>query len=387
MKLTSFRLLHGFDCIFDLERDSSSYADFFEKCFDELPHSFFVGPSQARPSQPRHRGLLRHYLAKSERPARSYDILDADGPRELRRGGLHLFAEGTEAKSSRDWSCQRFFLPLTEPPGKLLEWVLHFLRAVPVRYGVGGLTLAPAATAYEGNNPQEAFQYCWRNRGAIFWSYASMQAKDGIRDSNWLTLVSQELLTKAGGIEAARKNLSEAVTIHSVREGWLFQAGERPLLGDMSKRADDFSAYVEVARFLRPCRDSKVLWGPYESPGEFTHEEMRQWIARFDGGVPYSVKMPEIPPPLKQPADIFTNFDKLAQAEVDWKAYGDFGAASNGIHPQIISNIVASARALLTIDPAFAKGFIPAMERAKERGPTPLPPGTVLPKRRLKKRT
>jgi hypothetical protein len=214
-----------------------------------------------------------------------------------------------------------------------------------------------------------------------------MQAKDGIRDSNWLTLVSQELLTKAGGIEAARKNLSDAVTIHSVREGWLFQAGERPLLGDMSKRADDFSAYVEVARFLRPCRDPKVLWGPFESPGEFTHEEMRQWIARFDGGVPYAAKMPEIPPPLKQPADIFTNFDKLAQAEVDWTAYGDFGAASNGIHPQIISNIVASARALLTVDPVFAKGFIPAMERAKERGPTPLPPGTVLPKRRLKKRT
>lgn len=292
--LRFFTLLPGFDCIFDDTRDPEGYSGFFEAFFDGFPHRFVNSTGKTQPVSARSRGLVRHYLtkaakARAEKCIKTFDAHSSDGYEwyGLPQFGLVSFFRGTEPDNGlmSKWSCQRMYLPANSHAASLLAWTLKAARAFPIRFGVVGLTLAPAFPNYDGD-PAEAYRFCKRHPGAIFWKYKVMDAKQGIRDTNWLTLVTNSILKKAGGIEAARKKLSSEIVLHEVREGWLFQAGPEPLLGDTKEPTVDFRLYTEVAKFLKPCRDKTALWGPYQSPGEFTHEEMLEWIARFDAGNP-----------------------------------------------------------------------------------------------------
>jgi hypothetical protein len=286
--LKFFTLLPGFDCIFDDTQDPEGYSGFFEAFFDGFPHRFVNSTGKLRPISSRSRGLVRHYLTKPDatpRPGKSFHIFDAQPSGDGYEGhgptlfGLRSFFRGTERDNGlmRVWSSQRMFLQRT---------AVNTLVG-PIRYGLGGFTLAPRFSSLQGN-PAEAFAFCKRHPGASYWTNHVMDAKHGIRDTNWLTLVTNSILKNAGGIAAARKKLSSEIMLHEVREGWLFQAGPEPLLGDCKEPTVDFRLYSEVAKFLKPCRDKTALWGPYQRPGEFTHEEMLGWIARFDAGNPYT---------------------------------------------------------------------------------------------------
>jgi hypothetical protein len=296
--LKFFTLLPGFACIFDDTRDAHGYSTFFEQFFDGFPHRYVDSTNKIKPVSARSRGLVRHYLTKSDekkRVVKSIEVFDAHPSGDGYEGhglplfGLINFFRGTEPDNGlmSKWSCQRMYLPANSEAMSLLAWTLKAARAFPIRFGVGGLTLAPAFPNYEGD-PAEAYRFCKRHPGVIFWTYETKKAKHGIRDTNWLTLVTNSILKKAGGIEAARKKLSSEIVLHEVREGWLFQAGPEPLLGDCKEPTVDFRLYSEVAKFLKPCRDKTALWGPYQKPGEFTHEEMLGWIARFDAGNLYT---------------------------------------------------------------------------------------------------
>ncbi len=121
--------------------------------------------------------------------------------------------------------------------------------------------------------------------------YKIWRAKHGIRDTNWLTLVTDELLKKVGGIADVRNKLSSRVVLHEVREGWLFQAGERPLVGGPGYEADDFGAYAEVSRALAPYRDQVIGWD----------EETLRWMQRFDALPPSRPSVQELEVPLPKP--------------------------------------------------------------------------------------
>ena len=119
------------------------------------------------------------------------------------------------------------------------------------------------------------------------------QYPDGMGSVNWLTWVSDKLLQRIGGREAARKNLreqpgSEPVKVAELDWGLLFQAGMLPGLGDNGEPGT-LPAYQAVARTLKPLRSPNAR-GFTASPAaldaddedEIWDRETRAWVARFD---------------------------------------------------------------------------------------------------------
>ncbi|KNY33692.1 hypothetical protein AKG12_12805 [Agrobacterium sp. SUL3] len=105
---------------------------------------------------------------------------------------------------------------------------------------------------------------------------------DVIRDVNWLTAVNDELLERVGGLEKAREVLGDEIVLHPYEGGVVFQAGERPVLGDLNKGRVP-AAYRAVNDFLKPLRyenwDYPYLRAPY---GVDEMEYTQWWTRRFD---------------------------------------------------------------------------------------------------------
>jgi hypothetical protein len=112
----------------------------------------------------------------------------------------------------------------------------------------------------------------------------SLEAHDGIITVNWLTLVHDELLAKLGGRDALRAALSDAIRVHELPYGLLFQAGPKPVSGDVHG-PDELGPYREVARALRPIFTNGLPeYGRFRGfPGLLDNTEA--WRNRFFEGV------------------------------------------------------------------------------------------------------
>ena len=370
-------LTRGACCLFDESNHREAYADHFERLFDAIQPPFYAGSGKVRPATARTRGRVRHYLNKDTRPSDSFEVFDATEASGHKGWGTEFesivpyfrgnLEDPLEAKPVH--SSHRFFLATKRPASETLSWLLDLAQHVPIRYAVGGWLLL-------GRDPRDvAYGFCRRHPGAIFWDSCVGDAKHGIRDTNWLTLVTNGILKKAGGIAAARKQLSSEITIHEALDGCLFQAGPEPLLGDRENPVDDFRLYGEVARFLKPCRDKVALWGPYEAPfagssGYFTHEETLRWIARFDEGNPYTLKEPlRVEPEKSMGQRAFEDEEAFATVLRDVKAHGDEAAIVHGIHPISFRTLKKQFFAELKKDPARAKAFKELMKQVEARPP------------------
>jgi len=112
------------------------------------------------------------------------------------------------------------------------------------------------------------------------WKYYNRT--DVIRDVNWLTAVNDELLARVGGIEKARETLGDEVILHPYEGGVVFQAGERPVLGDLNKGRVP-AAYRAVSDFLKPLRYENWDYPYLRAPYDVDEMEYTQWWThRFD---------------------------------------------------------------------------------------------------------
>ena len=123
-------------------------------------------------------------------------------------------------------------------------------------------------------------------------SESTLEFPDGMGAVNWLTWVSDKLLQRVGGREAARTNLrgqpgSNQVKVAELDWGLLFQAGMLPGLGDNSDPGT-LPAYQAVARTLKPLRAPKARGFAKSQEAlnadgdEIGNNEKRAWVARFD---------------------------------------------------------------------------------------------------------
>lgn len=374
----------GFGCVFATEQELMPLADFFEYFFDNHPDMgwFYVRDGKYQSRSVRHRTVLRAQIEKGLSKTNGVGLFDADSSQTPMRSGFEcaLLGNSLDERNGDLWSSTAIWLSPAEEPEELVTNVLAMARSVALRFGSGGYTFAPSQSAYNVTT-ESALGLCRLRPGLANWTrHRTPMAKHGIRDTNWLTVVSNELLEKVGGIKAARKKLSEAIVLHEVKEGWLFQAGPEPLLGDANEPGDPFGHYREVALFLKPLRDKTMQWSFDNVP--FNSEEFRRWIARFDEPPPLANAPPrptfKTDPSWPKPAKAalaFRDLPAFAEVEAVFLVAGAYGLAGVGINPLAFLQHQASLDHRAKQEPAFAAELEAARAKASKKvkripGPT-----------------
>lgn len=153
-------------------------------------------------------------------------------------------------------------------------------------YAVSGFSLLTTAfNSYKSVRNYPIFQ---RFPGLLYWNNWTAaphgdRSDDWILDVNWLTAVSDEMLDRIGGYDAARAALGPDVLIHRHACGVVFQAGPKPRIGN-AETNDIPDAYREVNRVLMPLRYKGWRSLDHVVAPEPMSDEMAtaNWIARFD---------------------------------------------------------------------------------------------------------
>jgi hypothetical protein len=172
-------------------------------------------------------------------------------------------------------------------PDAWLTFVLEASARAPFLFGTSGFAMVlPPRWRVATNLAHVVAATLARYHGLDFVDLfrPRLDAHDGIITVNWLTLVHDELLAKLGGRAAARASLSEGVQVHELPYGLLFQAGPKPVSGDING-PDELGPYREVARALRPIFTNGLPeYGRFRGfPGLLDHTEA--WRNRFFEGV------------------------------------------------------------------------------------------------------
>ncbi|MGX9979069.1 type VI immunity family protein [Methylobacterium fujisawaense] len=163
---------------------------------------------------------------------------------------------------------------------------IKFCSSLKIYYATSGFALL--RSTYSSPITEESYPLYKRFPGLLYadggrFGSEMKRRDDAIRDVNWLTAISDAMLRRIGGLEHARKQLSADVILHPYDGGVVFQAGEKPRIGDVNM-GDIPSAYREVNRLLRPLRFEGWTWPFYlRVPDDIdAAEATRAWISRFD---------------------------------------------------------------------------------------------------------
>lgn len=101
--------------------------------------------------------------------------------------------------------------------------------------------------------------------------------------TNWLTILSDQMLDDAPEVRAALEDLPDSCVVHPYDGGCIVQAGPYPQLGDVN-RGLTLDDYMAVSDALKPLRFDGYSWtGMLEvASSDSSVEETRKWVARFD---------------------------------------------------------------------------------------------------------
>ncbi|CUX55621.1 MULTISPECIES: type VI immunity family protein [Agrobacterium] len=174
---------------------------------------------------------------------------------------------------------------LSRDPTGVVRLFIDACRDLRVFYAVSGMSLF--FYSYAAGATEKAYPLFRRFPGLLYedgsnFTLEILRRTDVIRDVNWLTAVNNELLERVGGLEKAREVLGDEIVLHPYEGGVVFQAGERPVLGDLNKGRVP-AAYRAVNDFLKPLRyenwDYPYLRAPY---GVDEMEYTQWWTRRFD---------------------------------------------------------------------------------------------------------
>ena len=174
-------------------------------------------------------------------------------------------------------------------PDGVVRFFMDACWHLQVFYAVSGMSLL--FYSYAAGAVEKAYPLWRRFPGLLYedgtrFGLTILRRTDAIRDINWLTAVNDELLSRVGGLDKAREVLGDEVVLHPYDGGVVFQAGDRPMLGDLDKGKVP-AAYRAVNDFLKPLRydkwDFPYLRAPYNVDAmEFT----KWWTHRFDDEEP-----------------------------------------------------------------------------------------------------
>ncbi|UNZ53036.1 MULTISPECIES: type VI immunity family protein [Agrobacterium] len=176
---------------------------------------------------------------------------------------------------------------LSRDPTGVVRLFVDACRDLRVFYAVSGMSLF--FYSYAAGATEKAYPLFRRFPGLLYedgsnFTLEILHRTDVIRDVNWLTAVNDELLARIGGLGKAREMLGDEVVLHPYEGGVVFQAGERPVLGDLIKGRVP-TAYRAVNDFLKPLRYENWDYPYLRAPYDVDEMEYTQWWThRFDDG-------------------------------------------------------------------------------------------------------
>ncbi|MCU0625000.1 MAG: DUF3396 domain-containing protein [Gemmatimonadaceae bacterium] len=157
------------------------------------------------------------------------------------------------------------------------DFVMRWATRLRPIHGYAGLGCALSVDPRVARSTvRNAFPFALRHPGLELDSpvFHSIAAWEGIKGVNWLTILDDDWVTRAGGADALRADLpAPSFTIRPYDGGLIIQAGGTPQMGDLNRRNVPME-YVSVARRLRALREPFIV-----AP---TNAEWVPWLRRFD---------------------------------------------------------------------------------------------------------
>lgn len=239
-----------------------------------------------RPFEDSHRDYAKRVPAGERTALVAWCAHSGERARDAAHLRFHAFLQASSATPGRqddslDWV--HWTAPDSSPAEDLLREALDLARATPIRHGTVGFSLGlPAIDNWPLYAAQE-YATCRRYQALDFpETYERSRCVGGISTTNWVTFVHNGFLKKLGGAAKLRKELSDAILFHEIKEGFAIQAGPNPILGDVNA-GEDLSLYREVARALAPIRDRREsCFGNGFGKNELNTQETMEWLARFE---------------------------------------------------------------------------------------------------------
>lgn len=215
------------------------------------------------------------------------ELIFHDGTRDddATTHSIHAFAG--PASSVARLGFLSFSMPLApgagSSSGAFLQFVMHVCNDLRPFHGYAGLgVLVSADYAAARRADPSVYPFARRFPGLEIDAPISHLRflHRGIKGVNWLTVLSDPLVSRLGGIDGLQSRLPEDIPIHGYSGGILIQAGPYPQIGDWDRQLIP-GHYRNVAQITRPVR---AEYGDcFLDPAEGDAIAVtRAWLERFD---------------------------------------------------------------------------------------------------------
>jgi len=175
---------------------------------------------------------------------------------------------------------------MLENPDEWLARVLATCDALPVKSGVSGFVAEHEGLM--GADMAVLYGAAMRHVGVDLdndWTLA-MAAPNAIKGVNWLTVLGRGAVDQLGGVQALRRAVGDAATVHEVRHAVVLQAGPTPQLGD-TNRGDRLPAYGTVYAAVKDLHEPMISEAiPFQMGRPDDADRTEAWLRRFDPGRP-----------------------------------------------------------------------------------------------------
>lgn len=273
------------------------------QCFDEFkhiaePHLTWLWreePPEGKPLTPYSKAkTLREMLAAMDEDyPLSFYYTSGKQPDDASAWYFELFGQAAwEAKMGDDLSVLEFSVPLLyqeQNPLKFLQLFIDFSKRLNPIQGYAGHAYNLSITKRDDNQPTEAFM-ATRMPGLDVGTAALLANRPQFKASkiktvSWLTLLDQERLELAGGLEALRTQLPPShFAFYRCENALVIQAGAYPYLtGDAEDPKP--AAYVLLNHALKNLRYdtvSSLHAGSHDGELRLVGWSADQWLKRLD---------------------------------------------------------------------------------------------------------
>ena len=206
-------------------------------------------------------------------------------PRELRAPASAFFCDQTSPDGAHNYF--NLMIPCDElTPAELLSVIQDCLRAFPLSWGYAGYGLLwnDLVGGFDRDHAGVFAGLLRRYPGIAHpnSSKVGLWASEGLVEVNWVTLLGNKLLEKAGGEKAVRNMLGPEIDVLTLDtgNGIAVVAGDHPETGDITT-GNDLPLYRSVGRALRALRPEELNKTKFLPVPGLDKVQGEQWLNRF----------------------------------------------------------------------------------------------------------